>query len=453
MRLAIFLALLGALGAGGASLADPTPFAAAQAEPDYALAYKLATASYCVYALGDQEQDRGKDRAANCLKAAAAADARLKSLDVGADKLEAFVVPGGKDAYLLIDSTDGTVLVFRGTFAPPRLLETNSLGDATHRVVFGSDQQVREEMSIFAQDWINDAKLLSSAGERHDGFQASWTALSDNLKSRCGETDCSRFRSLVVNDPARPLYVTGHSKGGALATLAALDLTKFFPKAPKPLVYTFAGAKALGVEAASKADEAGLLIWRFEQEGDAVPSLPTDKSIFRIVPDVLSKALPVVAPVIRSAAWISSFGDVVPNSLPIPILNTNLIFYAHVGPRVLFHDSSAPEITGKPVKGIDAPDGDSIRLTGVFGGAIVDWLSGVVSGDSGMTARIATSNEKACRALVDKHFGVFSSIRKLVRGGDAGGPRDDFFAAGVVVDGKPILWGYRQWCDFLIGAK
>jgi hypothetical protein len=79
MRSAIFLALLGALGAASGSLADPTSPVAPPVEPDYALAYKLATASYCVYALGDQEQDRGKDRAANCLKAAAATDARFKA--------------------------------------------------------------------------------------------------------------------------------------------------------------------------------------------------------------------------------------------------------------------------------------------------------------------------------------------------------------------------------------
>jgi hypothetical protein len=73
---------------------------AAASEPDFNLAYVLATASYCAYAVGaidsDSEKlaDQGRQRAFDCLMAAVEADpSRLAALKVDAADVEAYFSP------------------------------------------------------------------------------------------------------------------------------------------------------------------------------------------------------------------------------------------------------------------------------------------------------------------------------------------------------------------------
>ena len=72
----------------------------------------------------------------------------------------------------------------------------------------------------------------------------------------------------------RPIYVTGHSLGGAIALLAAWRLQRQF--LPIHQVYTF-GAPMVGNEAAAKAFARTFpnRIFRFVDERDMVPLLPT----------------------------------------------------------------------------------------------------------------------------------------------------------------------------------
>jgi hypothetical protein len=51
-----------------------TAIAEAESEPDFKLAYVLATASYCAYAVGELDDDHGRARAFECLRAAADKD-------------------------------------------------------------------------------------------------------------------------------------------------------------------------------------------------------------------------------------------------------------------------------------------------------------------------------------------------------------------------------------------
>jgi hypothetical protein len=74
-------------------------------EPDYNLAYALATASYCAYGVGQKDADQSHDRAVKCLRLAAKAGSRLNGLDVGPNNVEAYVNPVKPvDAYLLINT-------------------------------------------------------------------------------------------------------------------------------------------------------------------------------------------------------------------------------------------------------------------------------------------------------------------------------------------------------------
>lgn len=131
--------------------------------------------------------------------------------------------PSGRDAasFLSADS----ILVFRGTLTEGLAAES---------------------------DWINDfhADLISDPrypGKVHQGFSQSLTALWPFI------ADC------------RPKYITGHSKGGALALLAG-----WLFKDSDPVVITFAAPRVGNVGFARSYAKA----FRYENPKDIVPKLP-----------------------------------------------------------------------------------------------------------------------------------------------------------------------------------
>jgi hypothetical protein len=416
-----------------AMLATTTNTARAQQKPDFDLAYKLAAASYCAYAVEDLEADYDQPRAANCLRLAAKSDPRLNSLSVDDKKVEAFAA--GKDAYLLIDSADGVILAFRGTLAPSLALGSKSLQEVAGRVIFGDQSKLRDELMTFVRDWVNDAFIGVDRNGRHQGFYESWKVLRAHLENACPDEprrDCSVSSSFLttLDGTRKKLFIAGHSKGGAVALMAALDPSKVFSNAEKPVVYAFASAKGVDLSAAESSGEVGRAVWRFEQEGDVIPSLPTDKT-----------PLSLVGGVFCDWSWLFQFGG------------KRLACYAHVGRRVVFKGDGQLEFPGEPKDGIDAP-GDLSRLRDAAGGAAADWVSKIVDGDGDYFARLATSNDDVCRRFVDRHFAVFSAVQKQAWRIDSSRPAGiDFFAAGVAEKGKPTLWGYTKWCDLVTGKK
>jgi hypothetical protein len=410
------------------SILATTPNSAqAQDKPDFDLAYKLAAASYCAYAVEELEADYGRARAATCLRLAAKSDPRLNSLSVGDDRVEAFAAD--KDAYLLIDSADGLILAFRGTLAPSLALGSRSLPEVGGSAIFGGNSKLRDELMTFARDWVNDAFIMVDDKDRHLGFYGSWKALRSHLEKACGAAgprrDCSVSLSFFSPTGApKKLFITGHSKGGAVALMAALDPSKVFANAQKPVVYTFASAKGVGLSGAQNSGDVGRAIWRFEQEGDIVPSLPTDKT-----------PLLGIGGFACDWAWVIGFGG------------KRLACYAHVGRRVVFKGDGQVDFPGEPNEGTDSP-GDLSRLSDAAKVAGFDWVSKIIDRDGDFFARIATSNDSVCRLFVDRHFAVFSSVQKHVWGNDPNHPAGaDFFATGV----KPALWGYTEWCDLVTG--
>lgn len=154
----------------------------------------------------------------------------------------------------------GIVIAFRGTREP-----FNEHDDAVLATFF---------------DWLNNAACVLVhpqiyPGHVHHGFSLSIEALWSKVM---GEV-----RRLLDAGAPRALFVTGHSKGGAMAALAAWRLVhELDPKPPVRLV-TFASARP-GGEAFRRAIEAEPLIsaTRFEVGLDVVPDLPlgTDSSAF-----------------------------------------------------------------------------------------------------------------------------------------------------------------------------
>ena len=153
--------------------------------------------------------------------------------------------------YYGVTETNEAILAFRGT-QPPTLIF----------------QDPEKFFEVVVDDWLNDAKaaLVSGKdlpGKVHRGFLDSldtlWTDLIEYLKAK--------------HDRTKPLYVTGHSKGGGLAFLAGYRLWKngFEPTA----IYTFAAPRVGDAGfAALFNDKLKSKTWRLEYRDDIVPHLP-----------------------------------------------------------------------------------------------------------------------------------------------------------------------------------
>jgi hypothetical protein len=135
------------------------------------------------------------------------------------------------------------------------------------------------------RDWLADfnANPIAAPGYPglvHRGFSASLGFLWDRL---LGEVKRQRVGSLA----AQPVYVTGHSKGGAMASLAAWKLKD--GNQIQTQVVTIASART-GDMAFANAYQARINQTRYEYANDIVPELPPEDGGFL---DSLS-ALPVI---------------------------------------------------------------------------------------------------------------------------------------------------------------
>lgn len=158
------------------------------------------------------------------------------------------VIVGGLaniNACLVGTNDDGVICAFRGTIAP----------------------DIKSIQSIL--DWINDFKAEPVAiggvpGKVHDGFAKSletlWAALVPKIKAR-----------MSAGAEPLPLFVTGHSKGGGIAPIAAARLQA--AAVDTQTVYTFAGPRP-GDEEFASAYDASFDDIRYEYADDIVPHMP-----------------------------------------------------------------------------------------------------------------------------------------------------------------------------------
>jgi hypothetical protein len=394
------------------------------ASPDFDLAYVLATASYCAYAVGEADADGGQQRAVECLKAAAKADdAQLDVFrDVKQENVETLFDPTApENAYLLIQIPTAVILAFRGTLTPPISPSSDGFPQAATAALAKYKAREATLLITFINDWKNNLIAVPNARDRHSGFDAAWDGLLAYLMARkCAPSGCSKFLSFVGqlrNTPSQRLYITGHSKGGALATLAVLDLPGLLGGDIIPVVYTFSGAKALAADGAERDGHASKDMWRFEHEYDIVPSVPPDRTV-----------LPWPAPA-----------------------------YAHLGSRAFFAKGKPAQLS-QPAGGVDEP-GDKVRLTAAVRNLFPS--SALTFNPVNLVTSILSLGEVNCRALVDTHFRVFSDLQELVRARHAGAPTTiteenldrSFFYTGLPDDKGEILWGYSQWCSLLTAAS
>ena len=128
-------------------------------------------------------------------------------------------------------------------------------------------------------EWIQDAQFLpvpcpfmASAGNTEDGFTAMYRSLT--ISSSAGSASVvASLATLPFSKPVASLTICGHSLGGALVTLLALDVaanTSF----SSPTVYSYASPRAGDTTFANLYDHAVPNTFRIANRVDLVPKLP-----------------------------------------------------------------------------------------------------------------------------------------------------------------------------------
>lgn len=127
------------------------------------------------------------------------------------------------------------------------------------------------DKALAVGDWLNNFNSLPQSwpgvGWVHPGFAEAVDNLWDKL--------AGAIAPLVSQQPTLPVCFTGHSKGGAMAHIAAVRFKRASPS-QKVLVCTFAAPKAgdsnfVGVFNAAVADSR-----RYEYGNDIVPHVPSN---------------------------------------------------------------------------------------------------------------------------------------------------------------------------------
>ncbi|HVN00414.1 MAG TPA: lipase family protein [Caulobacteraceae bacterium] len=190
------------------------------------------------------------------------------------------------DAAMVAETQTEVILAFRGT---------EPLGGLSLRTLL---------------DWLNDvnAPLVTAPGQTgavHSGFVHALDMLWSWIEAQ-----------LAALDPEKPLYVTGHSKGGAMANLAAARLAA---AGRKTSVYTFEAARCGGQTFADSFARLVPNAFRYEFQDDLVPHLPPDALVASMLGNV-----PLLGPFVGNISlgyvpvgelrFINWTGQVVPDS-------------------------------------------------------------------------------------------------------------------------------------------
>ncbi|WGM39516.1 lipase family protein [Caulobacter sp. NIBR1757] len=238
--------------------------------------------------------------------------------------------PNNDDAGLVGNIPEGIVIAIRGTTPP------------------GPGENPRQVITDWASDTL--ALLLPAAGnppgfpgDIHLGFYKSFM----QLWSKLGPA----VKNIVKSFPNQTLYVTGHSKGGAICPLVAWRLRQDYPGA-RIVVRSFAGAR-VGDAVFAQAYNAALTDHiRYEYGNDIVPHLPAETSIVAALgaPPLVTMLLEHIDPGyanVGTLAYIQDDETLVPDS---PTLETQRIaniiatLRAPDGPAriIACHDISSP---------------------------------------------------------------------------------------------------------------
>ena len=161
------------------------------------------------------------------------------------------------EACLVSETAEGIVLSFRGTLPPA--LTVDSIADWIE--------------DIFYSDTV--PYLPNTIGNVHEGFLLAFKKLEPGI-----------INALTTLNPnnTKPLFITGHSKGGGMAPIAAMYLYKN-SNIKATQVVTFAGPKPGDVAFCNDYDSTFTNDVKFENFLDIVPFLPPSKGFIKALAD------------------------------------------------------------------------------------------------------------------------------------------------------------------------
>lgn len=167
-----------------------------------------------------------------------------------------------------VNNKDGIIVAFRGTL-PPYPVSVAGIADWLHGIVVSTPNQAG-----------------NIRGKVHDGF---WNALETIWPEILYQIN--RFRDLY---PQKPLYLTGHSKGGSLACISAARIYYDHPEILQPkAVYTYGSPHPGDNEFVNSFPLTTIPVIRYENQMDVVPLLPPTELFIKLgcrVP-IVGKAL------------------------------------------------------------------------------------------------------------------------------------------------------------------
>jgi hypothetical protein len=128
-------------------------------------------------------------------------------------------------------------------------------------------------------EWIHDAEFcqvpcpfLTGAGHTEDGFTAMYQSLRTGV-SASSPSVVNALANLAFPRPVSSITICGHSLGGALATLLALDVAAN-SAFKNPAVYTFGSPRVGDSLFTSTFDQVVKNSYRITNRLDIVPTLP-----------------------------------------------------------------------------------------------------------------------------------------------------------------------------------
>jgi hypothetical protein len=129
-------------------------------------------------------------------------------------------------------------------------------------------------------DWLDDldaalVQIPGFPGLVHQGFSAGILQLWPWVQAQVA--------TLTQASPGKPLYVVGHSKGGALANLNAIQLVS---AGDKSFVCTFEAARCGDQDFANGYGKVVNYATRYEYQDDIVPHLPPTEAFFAMFDSV-----------------------------------------------------------------------------------------------------------------------------------------------------------------------
>lgn len=158
------------------------------------------------------------------------------------------------EACLVGETADGIIISFRGTLPPEATID--SIADWIENIFF-----------------VNTVTHPYITGKVHDGFLLAFLTLQEDI-----------MNAVTTLSPSgnKPLYITGHSKGGAMAPIAAMYLQHRY-NLNITNVITFAGPKPGNGDFAKHYDAEFPNSTNYENYLDIVPFLPPGQLFIELI--------------------------------------------------------------------------------------------------------------------------------------------------------------------------